>query len=107
MAEGKAAIDEWVAWDFLREAIDDIRAHLKAGSEGCGTKLTADDCVKVLACLKMPPRPEGRPPKNGTYRIAFYFRQLQQNGMRPKDAIADTMKRFACSRATVYAAQSK
>jgi hypothetical protein len=93
MAEGKAAIDEWVAWDFLREAIDDIRAQLKAGSEGCGTKLTADDCVKVLACLKMPPRPEGR--------------QLQQHGMRPKDAIADTMKRFACSRATVYAALSK
>jgi len=103
--------DEWVVNEYVIEVLDDVRKRLRVGSKGAGATLTADECVKVLACLKNPPQPNGRPPKDWLAKqeaiapIARYCSDLENSGVVLKNAVADTAKHFGCSTSTVYAAR--
>jgi hypothetical protein len=90
--------------------VADIRKRLKAGSEGSGVTLTPDECALALGNLRYPSPPSSRPARNWVEEmqevaaIASYCRDLEKC-MSKKNAIADTMKHFDCSRSTVYAAR--
>jgi hypothetical protein len=102
--------DDWLVTKCVIEMLDDVRRRLRAGAEGPGATLTADECFNVLGCLKNPAMPNSRPRKSGTealskvFSIARYYSRLVKGGMFPKDAIDDAMQRFGCKRSTVYAA---
>jgi hypothetical protein len=53
--------DDWTMIEYVREVLDDIRERLKVGAQGSGATLDADECVKVLACLR---KANGRPRKD-------------------------------------------
>jgi hypothetical protein len=103
--------DEWAVIEYVNEVLDDVRKRLRLGSKGAGATLTADECVKVLACLKNAPRPNSRPPKDWFAKqdaiepIARYCFDLEKSGVVLKNAVADTAKHFGCSTSTVYAAR--
>jgi hypothetical protein len=98
--------DNWVAIEYVREVLDDVRNRLMAGADGPGATLTADECVKVLGCMKNPQWPNSRPPKNplDAVSMAGYCRKLEKGGMSMKSALDETMKHFGCKRSTLYAA---
>ena len=104
--------DPWVAHEYAVEMIADIRRRLKAGCEGSGVTLTPDECELLLENLRYPSPPNSRPPRNWVEElqdvtaIARYCRDLEKC-MSIKNAVADTMERFDCSRATVYAARKE
>jgi hypothetical protein len=103
--------DEWAAIEYVTEVLDDVRKRLRVGSEGAGATLTADECVKVLGCLKNPPQPNSRPPQDWFAKqdaiapIARYCFDLEKSGVVLKNAVADTARHFGCSTSTVYAAR--
>jgi hypothetical protein len=90
----------------VHKVLDDVRERLTAGAEGPGATLTADECVKVLGCLKNPPNPNSRPRRDGflAASMAYYCRNLEKGGASPKSAIEKTMQHWECKRSTVYAA---
>jgi transketolase N-terminal domain/subunit len=102
--------DDWLVTKCVIEMLDDVRRRLRAGAEGPGATLTADECFNVLGCLKNPTMPNSRPRKSGTealskgFAIAGYYSRLVKGGMFPKDAIDNAMQRFDCKRSTVYTA---
>jgi hypothetical protein len=102
--------DDWAAYEYACEMVEDIRKRLKAGGEGSGVTLTPDDCDLVLGNLRYPSPPNSRPARNwyeelrAIEPIARYCRDLEKN-MSLKNAVADTEKRFDCKRSTVYAAR--
>jgi hypothetical protein len=89
-----------------REALDDVRKRLSVGVEGSGAMLTADECAKVLSCMKSSPNPNGRPPKDRYVMVlmAIYCRAAEDSGASLKSAIESTMRFWGCKRATVYRA---
>jgi hypothetical protein len=102
--------DEWIAIEYVIEVLDDIRKRLRAGSEGPGATLDADECVKVLGCLVDPPFPNSRPPltwlekQDAVAPIAQYCLNLESS--KPlKVAVKETAEHFHCSTSTVYAAR--
>ena len=103
--------NDWVAIEYIREILDDVRARLRAGSEGEGTTLTldADECLKVLACLIDPPWPNTRPRNNPfeKYPIAWHCFDLEKSGVALKNAVADTAKHFGCSESKVRMAREE
>ena len=44
--------DDWAAFEYACEMIDNIRKRLKAGSEASGITLTADECDLLLRNLR-------------------------------------------------------
>jgi hypothetical protein len=96
-------IDDWIAIEYAREVLKDVRRRLKDGGAGPGAALTDDECTKVLACLKDPPFPNGRPPENGIQRnlLRIYCFKLGNGGMSRIRAVAATAKLFGCSKWTV------
>jgi hypothetical protein len=103
--------DKWSGIEYVIEVLDDIRNRLIVGGKGAGVSLTADECLKVLFCLKNPPQPNGRPPqdwfsKQGAITaMARYCFDLENRGTALKNAVADTAEHFHCSTSTVYAAR--
>ena len=97
--------DEWVVIDYVRWVVGDICAQLRRGAKGEGVTLTlsADECTKLLGCLKLPAWPKGRPPGDWTraYAIAVRCHDLERGGLPRKAAIAETAKQFGCSTKTV------
>jgi hypothetical protein len=96
--------DDWAAIEYIIEVLDDVRKRLKAGAQGPGVTLDADECAKTLACLVDPAFPASRPPGDGVreYRIDLFCARLEKR-MPLKNAIADTAKHFGCSQSTVRA----
>jgi hypothetical protein len=103
--------DDWVAIEYVREILDDVRKRLMVGAEGPGATLTADECVKVLGHLKNPAFPNSRPPKRWLEKqaaiapIARYCFDLEKGGMPLKNAVAMTAKQFGYSTSKVYGAR--
>jgi hypothetical protein len=97
--------DDWAATEYIIEVLDDIRKRLKAGAQGSGVTLDADQCAKTLACLVDPAFPNSRRPGDSVreYSIDRFCARLEQR-MPLKNAIADTAKHFGCSVSTVRAA---
>jgi hypothetical protein len=98
------AESDWAAIEYIREVLDDIRKRLRAGAEGPGATLDADECAKTLACLVDPAFPASRPPGDSVreYSIDHFCARLEQR-MPLKNAIADTARHFGCSVSTVRA----
>jgi hypothetical protein len=102
--------DDWGAIEYVREILDDVRKRLMVGAEGPGATLTADECVKVLFCMKNPPNPNSRPPQDRSMKqaasdeIALYCRDLEK-GKRLKAAVDMTAEHFGCSTSKVRAAR--
>jgi hypothetical protein len=102
--------DNWMAMEYVREVLDDVRKRLMAGAEGPGATLTADECVKVLGCMKNPPDPNSRPPKDWMAKqaaiapIVRYCFDLEKSEPL-KNAVAMTAKHFGCSTSKVYGAR--
>jgi hypothetical protein len=94
--------DDWAATEYIIEVLDDIRKRLRAGAQGPGTTLDADQCAKTLACLVNPAFPNSRPPGDGVrdYGIDLFCARLEQR-MPLKNAIIDTAEHFGCSISTV------
>jgi hypothetical protein len=103
----KNDFDEWAAIEYVIEILDDVRKRLRAGVAGSGATLTADECEKVLACLKNPPNPAHAPKQDSIqqYRIAMFCFDLEDAGVKVKNAVAATVHHFGVSRSTVYAAR--
>jgi hypothetical protein len=103
--------DDRVAVEYVREFLADIRAQLRAGSKGPGVvlRLDDDDCVKMLACLKDPPYPNGRPSKGPSMKveIQLYYARHYREGALKKTIVAEVMERFNCSRSFAYDALKK
>jgi len=97
---------DWFAVEYVREILDDVRKRLKAGAQGPGVTLDADECAKVLGALVDPAFPNSRPPANTIreYSIYVFCTKLKQSGTPSKTAIANTAKHFRCSISTVRAA---
>lgn len=103
-----SARDEWEGIEYIIEVLDDVRKRLRAGAEGPGATLTADECLKVLACLEDPPNPAHAPKQTAGLRqiyIAMCCLDIEDDGVPLKTAVITTMQRFGCSRSTVYAAR--
>lgn len=102
-------VDDWVAIEYVREVLDDVRKRLRAGSKGPGVTLTQDECVKVLGYLKDPPWPNCRPPKNDLEQISLYIHclALEDGGMPRNLAVGETAKFFGCSKWKVNDARRK
>ena len=106
--------DAWVAHEYIIEVLNDIRKKLRVGSVGAGATLTlsADECMKGLACLRNPPQPNSRPPQDWFAKqatiasIARYCLGLEEGGVALKNAVADTAKHFGCSTSKVYASRT-
>jgi hypothetical protein len=99
------ANNDWAATEYIIEMLNDIRKRLKAGAQGPGTTLDADQCAKTLACLVDPPFPNSRPPNDGTRELSInLFCLLLEKRMPLKNAVIDTAKHFGCSVSTVRAA---
>jgi hypothetical protein len=100
--------DDWAAVEYAIEVLNDVRKRLRAGADGPGATLTADECVKVLACLKNPPNP-AHARKRGIgihqFQTAMFCFDLEDVGTPVKNAVAKTMQHFDCSRSTVLAAR--
>ncbi|THD58766.1 MAG: hypothetical protein E7813_25765 [Bradyrhizobium sp.] len=105
------ASDDLSVFDVVSDVIDDVRNQLRIGEarQGITLTLTADECTKMLACLKDPPLAH-RKPKNGiekaqkTVAIALHCFGLKKGGMLMKNAVEDTAEHFGCKRSTVYTA---
>ena len=108
---GKSPVehDDRTVIDFVREVLDDIRRRLRAGAQGPGATLDADECKKVLACLVDPPYPNSRPPDHGVdardFAIRLHCARLIKSGVSAKSAVAETALKFGCSKWTVRAAR--
>jgi hypothetical protein len=104
----KAMADDWTAVEYVIEVLDDIRRRLKAGAQGPGVTLDADECTKVLGALVDPPWPKGRPPESGTEQatIAIYCFKLEREGYSVEAAVKATANALGCSVSTVYAARA-
>jgi hypothetical protein len=108
-------IKDWLLINEVQDVVDGVRKRLRAGEEGHGITLTltADECTKVLACLKDPPQPSSRPRKDGIEKaaneaeIAMHYCRLVKDGAPPKNAVTDTMKHFDCSRSSVFEARRR
>jgi hypothetical protein len=104
-------LSSWIGIEYVIEVLDDVRKRLVVGGKGAGVTLTADECKKVLFCLKNPPWPNSRPPDDGFSKqaaitaMARYCCDLESNGAALKNAVLDTAKHFRCSTSTVYAAR--
>jgi hypothetical protein len=104
--------DEWVAIEYVREVLYDVRKRLTAGAEGPGATLDADECVKVLGCMKNPPDPRGRQPADWMQKqaaiapMARYCFDLEK-GEPLKTAVAMTAKHFGCSTSKVRSARKE
>jgi hypothetical protein len=99
------ANNDWAATEYIIEMLNDIRKRLKAGAQGPGTTLDADQCAKTLACLVDPPFPNSRPPGDGNRQLAInIFCARLERRMSSKNAIADTAEHFGCSISTVRTA---
>ena len=61
MVNAMTKLDEWIAVEHTREALDDIRQRLRKGAKGSGAVLDDDECLKMCACLKK--SANGRPRK--------------------------------------------
>ena len=102
--------DVWVLTECVREILAEIRGRLMAGAEGPGATLNADESVKVLGCMKNPPNPNSRPPKDWMAKqaaiapIARYCFDLEKSEPL-KIAVAMTAKHFGCSTSKVYGAR--
>jgi hypothetical protein len=96
---------EDVATEYVIEVLDGIRKRLKAGAQGPGVTLDADECSKVLGALVDPSFPNSRPPSDGIREtfIAIYCARLEKS-MPLKNAVIDTALKFNCSVSTVRAA---
>jgi hypothetical protein len=100
--------DEWAAIEYVVEVLNDVRKRLRAGAAETGATLTADECMKVLACLKNPPNPSHSPKQAADiqqFRIAMHCLDLEDAGVPLKSAVAETMQRFGVSRSTIFAAR--
>ena len=54
--------NDWIVVEYVREVLDNVRKRLRTGSVADGAiTLTADECLKALACLKK--SANGRPRK--------------------------------------------
>jgi hypothetical protein len=101
--------EDRIAVDYVREVLADIRKRLAAGAKASGTTLVlnADECRKLLGCLKDPPYPAGAPIDSmNAVAITLYYAKRLKAGVPAKRAVADTMQRFRCSRSTVFAARA-
>ena len=96
--------DDWAAYEYARDMIEDIRKRLKAGSENQGAALTPDECDFVLRNLETPSAPNSRNPQSDPIGVKLYCLQLQRGGMQPSDAVAKTATHFSCSKWSVNAA---
>lgn len=96
----------WDGYELTCEVVDAIRKQLRLGQKGDGVTLalTADDCTKLLLCLKSPPVPQGRPPDptkgSRNFIMTMHCHQLEQS-MPHKAAVAATAKKFQVSEKTV------
>jgi hypothetical protein len=96
--------NDWTEIEYIREVLDDVRKRLKAGAQGPGTTLDADQCAKTLACLVDPAFPNSRPPGDSTRELAInIFCMKLEKRMPLKNAVIDTAKHFGCSQSTVRA----
>jgi hypothetical protein len=102
------ANDDWAATEYVIEVLDDIRKRLKAGAQGSGAMLSADECTKVLGALVDPPWPKGRPPESGfeVAMIAICCFKLERKGYSVEAAVKATADTWGCSVSTVYAARA-
>jgi hypothetical protein len=104
--------DNWLAMQYVREVLADVHKRLMAGAEGPGATLTADECVKVLGCMKNPPNPNSRRPQDrwmkqqASDEIALYCRDLEKDEAL-KTAVAMTAKHFGCSTSKVRSARKE
>jgi hypothetical protein len=100
------ANDDWFAIEHVIEVLNDIRKRLKAGAQGPGATLDADECAKVLGAMADPAFPNSRPPADTVREFSIYTfcMKLEQSGMPSKNAIANTAEHFGCSVSTVRAA---
>jgi hypothetical protein len=114
MAAGGLMVEHLVPDSFkderrdTREALEDVRKLLAVGAEGLGMTrpLTADECARVLGCMKNPSNPKGRPPKDRIEMVlmALHCRALEEGGASKKSAIERTARIWGCKRATVFRA---
>ena len=97
---------EWMAFEEAKDFIASDRRRLKDGSEGAGATLTLtpDECLKLLLQTIPPKKPASREPKSNNVASKLYCLWLQRGGMSPSDAVAETSKRFGCSKWTVNTA---
>jgi hypothetical protein len=105
---GRPKRDERVAIEYVIEILNDVRKRLRAGVGGPGATLTADECEKVLACLKNPSFPAHAPRQDIgilQFRISTFCFDLEDAGVPIKIAVTKTMQHFGCSRSTVFAAR--
>lgn len=87
MGKSKNDYGEWAAIEYVVEVLNDVRQRLHVGAQGAGATLTADECVKVLACLKNPPNPAHAPKQDISiqqYRIAMHCFDLEDAGRRSR-----------------------
>jgi hypothetical protein len=102
--------NNWIAIEYVREVLADVRERLTAGAEGAGATLNADECAKVLGCMQYTPDPRGRPPVDWMAKqaanapIARYCLDLEK-GEPLKSAVAKTAERFGCSTSKVRSAR--
>jgi hypothetical protein len=113
----KQELDDWVAtgpgdWEITKciiEILDDVRKRLRAGAEGPGATLSADECFNVLGCLKNPTWPNNRRPQDRSEKqqasdeIALYCRDLEKDEPL-KTAVTMTAEHFGCSTSKVRTA---
>jgi hypothetical protein len=100
--------DDRLVIEYVIEVLNDVRKRLRVGAQGPGAMLTADECVKVLACLKNPPNPAHAPKQDISieqFRISTFCFALEDAGVSVENAVAATVKHFGCSRSTVFAAR--
>jgi hypothetical protein len=99
--------DDWAAYEYACDMVNDLRGRLKAGAEGSGAALSADECDLLLRNLKTPVAPNSRPRGDGLDEIAIsiYCTKLQRAGASSKIAVAETARKFGCSRWSVNQAR--
>jgi len=104
--EATPMANDWFATEYVIEVLDDIRKRLKAGAQGPGAILDADECVKVLGALVDPAYPNSRPPADAVreYSIYAFYMKLKRAGMRRKPPLPKQLnipavqsRRFALS----------
>jgi hypothetical protein len=95
-------MEDWIAFEWTRDVLDDVRCRLKEGAKGAGTILSADESEKVPKWLADPSQPVGAPPDVDIFvrnhAIHRRYRELRKRGLSSAQAICETAKRYGVSK---------